>query len=194
MAMSSRSRDRRRAVPAVLALFLLLMAAVPAVAHSELVSSSPAAGSTVTSAAGMSIVLSFSEALKTGSKADVVGPGGATAGTATIDPSDNTKLTWSSSTALAPGSWTIRWTSIATDGDVLRGTIPFAVTAATPAPSLATSTVPPATTPPATPAASPTPAAASAGAGVIVPLIAALLVIGLLALMLLRNRRPTARR
>jgi copper resistance protein C len=193
MAMSSRSRDRRRAVPAVLALFLLLMAAVPAVAHSELVSSVPAAGSTVTSTPGMSIVLSFSEALKTGSKADVVGPGG-TVGTATIDPSDNTKLTWSPPTALAPGSYTIRWTSIATDGDLLRGTIPFTVAAATPPPSLATPTAPPATTPPSTPAASPTPAAASAGAGVIIPLIAALLVIGLLASMLLRNRRPTVRR
>ena len=194
MAMSSRSRDRRRAVPAVLALLLLLMAAVPVVAHSELVSSSPAAGSTVSSAPGMLIVLSFSETLKKGSKADVVGPGGTTAGTATIDPSDDTKLSWSPPTALPPGSYTIRWTSIATDGDVLRGTIPFTVAAATPAPSLATPTAPPATTPPATPATSPTPAAASAGAGVIIPLIAALLVIGLLASLLLRNRRPTARR
>jgi methionine-rich copper-binding protein CopC len=193
MAMSSRSRDRRRAVPAVLALFLLLVAAVPAVAHSELVSSSPAAGSTVTSAPGMLIVLTFSETLKEGSKADVVGPGGTTVGTATIDASDDTKLSWSPPTALPPGSYSIRWTSIATDGDVLRGTIPFTVAAATPAPSLATPTAPPATTPPATPAASPTPAAASAGASVIVPLIAALLVIGLLASMLLRNRRPTAR-
>jgi methionine-rich copper-binding protein CopC len=181
MAMSSRSRDSRRAVPVVLALFLLLMAAVPAVAHSELISSSPAAGSTVTSAAGMSIVLSFSDALKPGSKADVVGPGGTTAGTATIDPSDNTKLTSSPLSALAPGSWTIRWTSIATDGDVLRGTIPFTVAVA-------------ATAPTATPALSPTPADASAGAGAIIPVIAALLVIGLLALMLLRNRRPTAPR
>ena len=192
--MSSRSRDRRRAVPAVLALLLLLMAAVPAVAHSELVSSSPAAGSTVTSAAGMSIVLSFSEALKTGSKADVVGPGRTTAGTATIDPSDNTKLTSSPLSALAPGSWTIRWTSIATDGDVLRGTIPFTVAAAaTATPSAATTPATPAS-PTATPALSPTPADASGGAGAIVPVIAALLVIGLLALILLRNRRSTARR
>ena len=194
MAMSSRSRDRRRALPAVVAIFLVLMAAVPAIAHSELVSSSPAAGSTVTSAAGMSIVLSFSEALKTGSKADVVGPGGTTAGTATIDPGDNTKLTWSPPTALAPGSWTIRWTSIATDGDVLRGTIPFTVAAAaTATPSAATTPATPAP-PTATPALSPTPADASGGAGAIIPVIAALLVIGLLALILLRNRRPTARR
>jgi methionine-rich copper-binding protein CopC len=192
MGISSRSRDRHRAAPVVLALAVWLVAIFPVVAHSELVSSTPAAGSTVTSAPGTSIVLSFSEALKSGSKADVVGPGGATIGTATVDPSDNTNLTWSPPTSLPPGSYTIRWTSIATDGDVLRGTIPFTVAAASAAPSAATATAAPSA---ATPAPSATPGDVSAaGIGAIVPVVAALLVIGLLALILLSNRRPTARR
>ena len=185
----------RRCAP-LLALLLLLVSAFPVAAHSELVSSSPAAGSTVPSAPGMSIVLSFSETLKKGSKADVVGPGGTTVGTATIDPGDDTKLSWSAAAALPPGAYTIRWTSIATDGDVRRGTIPFTVAAAaTASPSAASTT--PATPAPATatPAPSPTPGDVSAaGFGAIVPVVAALLVIALLGLVLLRNRRPTARR
>jgi methionine-rich copper-binding protein CopC len=196
MAAPWRIPRRRGVTAALLALLVGLAMAVPVAAHSELVSSIPAAGSTVSWAPGMSIVLSFSETLKKGSKADVVGPGGTTVGTATMDPTDDTKLSWSPAAALLPGSYTIRWTSIATDGDVLRGTIPFTVVAAaTATPSAATAT--PATPAPstATPTPSPTPGDVSAaGFGAIVPVFAALLVIALLALVLLRNRRPTARR
>jgi copper resistance protein C len=186
----------RGVAPAFLALLVWLVMAVPAAAHSELVSSSPAAGSTVSSAPGMSIVLSFSEALKKGSKADVAGPSGTTVGTATIDSSDDTKLSWSPAAALPPGPYTIRWTSIAPDGDVLRGTIPFTVAAAPTAPQSAATATPATPAPPtATPAPWPTPGDVSAaGFGAIIPVLAALLVIALLALVLLRNRRPTARR
>jgi copper resistance protein C len=187
MAISSRSRGRHRAAAAVLALLVWLVAAVPAIGHSELVSSTPAAGSTVPSAPGLSIVLSFSEGLKSGSKADVVGPGGATVGTGMVDPTDDTKLSWSPPTALPAGSYTIRWTSIATDGDVLRGTIPFTVAAASVAQSASTATAPPTPTPAASPA--PTPGDASGGVGVIVPIVGALLIVSLLALALLRRRR-----
>jgi methionine-rich copper-binding protein CopC len=163
-----------------------LVAVPPAAAHSELVSSIPAAGATVDPSPRAPIVLSFSEALATGSKADIVGPDGATAGTAAIDPSDNTKLSWTPTAPLASGSWTIRWTSVATDGDVLRGTIPFGVAAASAAPTAA---------PSATPGASPAPVDASTpGAGAVVPVIAALVVIAVLGLVLLRGRRTTARR
>jgi methionine-rich copper-binding protein CopC len=192
MATSLRSRHRHVGAPAVLATLFWLVTAVPVVAHADLVASSPAAGSTVTSAPDLSIVLSFSEALKDGSKADVVGPGGATVGTATIDANDNTKLTWSPAAALPPGSYTIRWTSIATDGDVLRGTIPFTVVAAasTPPSSAPTATASPAPT--AAPTPSPTPDDSSAAGAVVVPVIGALLVIALLAVALLRRRRPMA--
>ena len=181
--MSTRRRGRHTAAPVILILLVWLVSAVPAAAHSELVSSIPAAGSTVTAVPGFSVVLSFSEALKIGSKADIVGPSGTTAGTATIEATDNTKLAWSPAAALPPGSYTIRWTSIATDGDLLRGTIPFVVTAAT------------VTAPAATPSPSPVPGAVStAGVGAIVPVVAAVIVIGALALVLLRNRRPAGRR
>jgi methionine-rich copper-binding protein CopC len=154
-----------------------LAAAVPAVAHSELVSSIPAAGSTVAPAAVASIVLTFSETLKAGSHADIVGPDGKTVGSAAIDAADDKKLSWTPTAPLAPGSWMIQWTSIdAEDGDVLRGMIAFSVGSASPA-------------------ASPPPSnAASPGAGVVVPIVATLVVIALLALVLLRGRRTTARR
>ena len=186
MAFQPRRCHRHGTIAAGFAIVLWLVAAMPAVAHSELVSSSPAAGSTVTAALGMTIVLSFSETLKSGSKAEIVGPDGATVGTATIDAHDDTKLSWASAAALMSGSWTIRWTSIATDGDVLRGTIPFtiapgsAVPSASPAASASPATsLPPADTP-------------VTGAGVVVPVIAALLVIVILAFGLLRRRRPAA--
>jgi copper resistance protein C len=164
-----------------------LLMAVPVAAHSELVSSIPTAGATVAATPVTPVVLSFSETLKTGSKADIVGPDGKTAGTAAIDAGDDKKLSWTPSAPLAPGSWTIQWTSIdAEDGDVLRGTIPFQVAAASAAPTA---------TPAPTPAASPSPSdASSPGAGTIVPVLAALVVIALLGLVLLRGRRTTARR
>jgi MYXO-CTERM domain-containing protein len=162
-----------RTVTIVGVLFAWLVTAVPAAAHSELVSSIPAAGSTVNPIPAAPVVLSFSETLKTGSKADIVGPDGSTIATAGIDPSDDTKLSWAPTAPLAPGSWTIRWTSIdAQDGDLLRGTIPFQVAGALAAPS-ATQTAPrPAST---------------------IPVIAALAVIAVLGLVLLRRRRPAAR-
>ena len=39
-------------------------------------------------------LLGWHDVGKSGSKADVVGPGGATVGTATIAPGDDTKLSW----------------------------------------------------------------------------------------------------
>jgi copper resistance protein C len=171
----------RAAVAICLALWAF--AAAPVAAHSELVSSIPAAGATVASAPGMIVQLSFSETLKTGSKADIIGPDDRIVGTALIDPSDDTKLSWTSPTPLDPGAYTIHWVSIATDGDVLRNTIAFTV-------PVAASQAP---TP--TPSAAPLPEpASSTGTSAIIPVIAALVVIGLLAVVLLRNRRSAARR
>jgi copper resistance protein C len=176
---------RALALVAVAASFIF---ATPVDAHSELVSSIPAAGSTVSATSATRIVLSFSEALKTGSKADVVDTAGTTVGTATIDPTDNTKLTWMPASPLAAGAYTIRWTSIATDGDVLRGTIPFTVeAAATPATS---ATATPTSSPSASPSPSPT---SNTNSGAILPVLAAVVVIAVLALILLRGRRQGSR-
>ena len=160
-----------------------LATAVPVSAHAELVSSSPAAGATISGMPIVPIVLSFSEALKAGSKADVVGPDGTTVGTAGIDVADDTKLAWTPPSPLMPGSWTIRWTSIAADGDVLRGTIQFTVAAAG-----ASAAVSPVAA--ATPAVSPTPADTASSGAAVLPVVAALIAIALLG-ALLRRRRAT---
>ena len=200
MTVRSRRGWPARTIALLCASMLWLVLVGTVAAHSELVSSKPAAGASVPSAPGLSVVLSFSEALKNGSKADVAGPGGSVVGTATIDPNDNTKLSWTATAALPPGSYTIRWTSIAMDTDVLRGTIPFTVTeppasvepSASPTPAPSTTPTPTAAL---SPTATPNPTDASpTGAIVLLPVLAALVAIAILGLVLLRNRRPSARR
>jgi methionine-rich copper-binding protein CopC len=180
--MTVTSRLARAAGVVLLAAWLAT--AVPVSAHAELVSSSPAAGATISGMPIVPIVLSFSEALEAGSRADVVGPDGTTIGTAAIDPADDTKLAWTPASPLIPGSWTIRWTSIATDGDILRGTIPFTV-----APAGASAAGSPATL--GTPAPSPTPAEAASRDAAILPIVAALVAIAVVGFALLRRRRGT---
>lgn len=182
------ARTSRALIVGIASLTVWLAFAATVAAHAELVSSSPAAGGTVESAPGMSVVLTFSETLKSGSEADVVGPGGAVAGTATIDPADDARLSWTAPAPLPPGAYTIRWTSIATDGDVQRGTIPFTVTAAA-APTAASASPSPALSPSAPPSPSPTPAGDTEST--IGPVVAALVAVAVLALSLVRRRgRP----
>lgn len=188
-------RSVRRA-PLALACLLWLAAAATAAAHSEFVSSDPAAGSTIGPERDTPIVLIFSETLKPGSKADIIGPAGKI-GTATIDRSDDTRLVFTPTAPLAPGAWRMEWTSIATDGAVLRGKVPFTVeAAATPSPSPTTSAA--ATTSP-TPSPSPAPSPPpnpvnSTSSDVLVPVIAAILAIIVLGLVLLRSRRASVPR
>src|SRR5437899_7799633 len=88
-------------------------------AHSELVSSSPASGGAVQSPYTGPIVLTFSEHLANGSKADLVDPAGATVASATVDPNART-MTFTLTTPLAPGADQAKWGSIADDDAVLR--------------------------------------------------------------------------
>ena len=193
------SSSRPRSVPrAALALFCLLWLATAATAagHSELVSSDPATGATIGPVRDMPIVLIFSEALKAGSKADIIGPAGKI-GTATIDRNDDTMLTFTPTAPLAPGAWRIEWTSVSVDKDILRDRILFTVQAlATPTPSPATSA---AATPTPTPSPSPAPSpppnpANSTSSDALLPVIAAILAIVVLGLILLRSRRASVRR
>jgi methionine-rich copper-binding protein CopC len=195
----SRRQSLRHAAIGLTCLLWLATAAMTA-AHSDLVSSDPAAGSTIGPVRDTPIVLIFSEALKAGSKADIIGPAG-TLGTATIDRYDDTRLVFTPTAPLAPGTWSIDWTSIATDGDVLRGKIPFTVdAAATLSPSPTTSAAPSASAtatamPSRSPAPSPPPSQVnSTGTDVLLPVIAAILAIVILGLVLLRNRRASVRR
>ena len=169
-----------------------LSVATVAAAHAELVSSVPAKGSTVP-ASSAPIVLTFSEGMQPTSHADLLAPSGAKLGTATVDPADTTKLTFTPGSPLDPGVWTVKWTSIALDGHLLRDQYTFTVSAAaSPAPSASTTSI---ASPTATPSPTPSPSGASAtGASVLLPVLAAIIVIAVLALVLLRNRRPTTRR
>jgi methionine-rich copper-binding protein CopC len=196
MAVTSRRLWRALVTASIAGPLILGLAAGAVAAHSEFVSVTPADGSSVTWPAGTSIVLTFSEALKSGSRADITGPGNAKVGTATVDPANNTHLTFTPPTPLGPGAYSITWTSIATDGDILRSKAPltFTVTAAVATDSGSSS---PSLTPTQAPSTAPTPdpaAAGGTGADALLPVVAAIVVIGVLGAILLRNRRSSARR
>lgn len=197
-------------VSAVLMAASLAILLVPGLvsAHSELVSSTPASGATVPSPYAGPIVLTFSEHLATGSKADLVDATGATVASATVDPNAMT-MTITLTTPLTPGAYQVKWVSIADDGDVLRQPIVTfkVVAAATPSqsaggadsPSAAPSVSAAPTTAPTstataapTPAPSPDPTESGGGSDVVVPIIVALIVLGAgAAYLLTRRNRPT---
>jgi copper resistance protein C len=183
---------------------LLAALLVPALvaAHSELVSSGPAEGAVVPSPSAGPVVLTFSEHLATGSKADLVGPGGATIAKAAVDPTAKT-MTFTLAAPPDPGAYEVRWVSIADDGDLLRGVVKFTVAAApSPSPTPIATAAPSATATPvaitAAPSTGPTPTPSAAGtpasgSDVILPIIVALIILGAGAAYLLsrRNRPPT---
>jgi methionine-rich copper-binding protein CopC len=177
-------------------------------AHAALVSSEPSSGATVAAPFAGPIILTYSEALRTGSHAELLAPGGAKVADAAIDSANAARLVFTLASPLAPGAYTIQWTSIAQDRDVERGQLAFTVTEPTPAPTLpptAPPTAPPATAPTATlapaaspaPATSPTPSSTPAGqtpvstTDVIIPIVAALALVGVAGVLLLRRRGGT---
>jgi methionine-rich copper-binding protein CopC len=103
---------------------LVLGVAAPVLAHSELVSSDPA-DKAVLASAPTAVTLNFSEQLvPSGSSFKLLGPAG-TVGTGKVGAVNTQMLL--SGLALAPGDYTIQWTSVATDQDLLRGTLTFTV-------------------------------------------------------------------
>lgn len=200
----------RRASLTLAALLMLLLPAV-VLAHAELETSTPADGATVPSPFAGPIVMTFSAALANGSKAELYGPDGTLIASAMVDGPGAT-MTIALGTALAAGDYEIKWTTVAEDTDVARGTVEFTVTPAPPSvspsdPPTAGPTAPAATTPSAaTPSAEPassvpsalpsaTPAVGSStsasGGDVVLPILVALIVIGAGAVYLLsRRNRP----
>jgi methionine-rich copper-binding protein CopC len=196
------------AVVAVAAGTLALPAAV--IAHAELVSSNPANAATVPGPFAGPIVLTYSEALKSGSHAELLAAGGAKVADAKIDASNTRRMTFTLAAPLDPGAWTVQWTSVAADGDIERGRVTFTVAAPTPSPTApptvpptAAPTIPPTavpspSTPPATlpptlppsPSPSPTPGTGvpASAADVVIPIVAALALVGAAAWFLLRRR------
>jgi methionine-rich copper-binding protein CopC len=199
-------RVRRSAAIVVAATLAIFMLPGLVAAHSELVTSVPAQGATVPSPFTGPIVLTFSEHLAKGSKADLLGPDGATVAQATVDAAAMT-MSFALTAPLAPGPYQIRWLSIADDGDLLRQPIVTFTVAAAPSPSptavasaapsaSAAPTAPPASAIPTT-AATPAPSASgdpagSSGNDVVLPIIVALVVLAVGAAYLLsRRNRPT---
>ena len=195
----------RRTIAAAMLLCASLLLPATALGHAELVSADPAEGAEV-EGPFFPIILTFSEALADGSKAEVAQAGGGTAFITILpDPADATRMAYapsSESQQFSPGEYEIRWTSVAGDGDILRGTITFTVSAPPPTPSPSPSIEPsatPAPSPSASPSPSPTPApSAEPGDGsgdssaAIIPIIVALALVGAAAWWLVVRRRPSA--
>lgn len=143
----------------------LLLAPPAVLAHAELVTSEPAAGSTV-DVAPDAIVLTFNGPIVADRSSFVVeGPGGEV-GRGGVDP-DAPDTMVLAAPRLQPGTYQVRWTAVADDGhnEIRRDTFVF---------SIAEPTLPPATpTPAASPSAtaSPAPAASSpASSSTVAPL------------------------
>lgn len=197
---------------ALLAAFLLTLALPMAVlGHAELKTSDPAEGSTVEAPFAGPIVMTFTEAVASESRAELIVGAGKVAATTGVD---GTTITLTPDVALTEGEYEVRWTSVADDGHIERGTIRFTVVAAatpqpsatptpTPAPSAGESVEPSAsatTAPSTTPAASaPAPSGGtdatgttSSGGDVLLPIIAGALLVGALAVFVLRRRDSTS--
>lgn len=186
-----------RVVLVVLIAAIALAFPVGVAAHSELKTADPPDGA-VLSAPPAKVVLTFTETLNPAKSSvtlhDAAGTEIAKGG---VDPTDLAVMRLTPP-ALDPGTYEIRWTSAALDGDLLRGVLHFTLTAPSPTPT-------PTATPSAAPSASPSPSAApsvisspspSASPGpastsasdVILPILAALVLVGVLGALLLRGR------
>lgn len=196
-------RFRRVAALVIAGSFAVSLQPGLAAAHSDLVTADPAQGAVVPSPFTGPIVLSFSEHLATGSKADLVGPTGATVAAATVDANAMT-MSFTLATPLDPGAYEVRWVSIADDGDLLRQPVVTFTVAPVVSPSVAPTQIP-TTQPSATAAPTVVPSAPIASSGptpvpsavgtttgsgdVILPIIVALIVLGAGAVYLLLSRR-----
>ncbi len=145
-------------VAALVVLFTALLGAPAALAHTSLQKSTPAAGASL-AAPPAEVSLTFGEAVRLpASPIRVAGPGGAvwTVGKATVTGATVTAPV----TATGPaGAYTLTWQVISDDGDTIRGTVRFTLTAPA-APVIAPAS------PPGTVAATPPPATAATPAAV----------------------------
>jgi hypothetical protein len=202
-------RPRRSVVAVVIAwLGLLVLAPGAVLGHAELDTVTPADRSTVP--APSQIVMTFTEPLDASasnirlvdSSGKVVTQGG------TVDSANPKEMTLALPN-VAPGAYTIRWTSkSALDGDVARGTTTFIATAATPPPASASpsaepsaASAEPSVAPSAPPSAAPSdsPLASSGGSttstsstDTLIPIVVAIVVLGGLGAWLLRRRSGQA--
>ena len=182
-----------------------LIAVPPGVAaHAEFERSRPEDGETVQGSPNV-IRAFFSEELGEGSEMALLDEDGATIATGTIDPANPARLRIDPP-ELQPGDYEVQWKAFADDGHLETGTFTFTVSApVTPPPSLAptpsevvsappSASAAPSVSAPSTPspaAAEPSPPASAAGANdVLLPIIAAVVIVGALGGYLLMRRRP----
>ena len=205
----NRHHPPRRLVAALLVGGLLLVAQPLAVsAHAELVRSTPADGETVQGSPNV-IRAFFSEELGNGSEMALVDPDGTTIAEGTIDSADPTRMRIDPP-ELDPGDYEVQWKSFADDGHLETGTFTFTVSApitpppsAPPTPSSSVSVPPSTSAAPESPSASasltpsPTegdttpPADAASTSDVLLPIVVAVVVVGLLGGYMLMRRRPS---
>jgi copper resistance protein C len=115
----------KRLTVAVLAVCALLFAPRPALAHAHLLTSTPAANATV-HGPDVAIDLKFNSRVETkGSMITLVLPGGKTLRLSLDSQSNEANL--DAHAHLTPGSYTLRWQALSTDGHITRGEIPFTV-------------------------------------------------------------------
>jgi methionine-rich copper-binding protein CopC len=189
--------------PLVLIAWAAIALALPAgvAAHAELETVFPADGTTVTEAP-TEIVMTFTEALDPAKSsivlAEVGNPPQLSGGK--VSANDPKRMTLAIP-ELAAGVYEIRWTSTsAEDGDIARGTTHFTYAPTPPSPTDEASPSPSSSASPsasiASPSASTSPAPSpsgsttptASGTDVLLPIIAALVVIALFAAWLMRNR------
>lgn len=202
--------SRLQAILLVAVLALLMLPSV-VMAHAELETSTPKDGATV-EGTPTEIVGTYSEAMDSaGSSLKLLDAAGTQIATGGVDPADEKRMAITDLPELAPGIYTVKSTTkSALDGDLDRKEWTFTVElapspsptptpTATPAPSATIAPTSTTATPSASPAASatPTPSAdggtTSTGGDVLLPIIAAVVIVAAVAgyLFTRRDRTPT---
>ena len=190
---------------AVLAVALLLAVPAAALAHAEFAESSPADGEVVEGTPA-EITADFTESLADNSTFELFDAADELVARGAIDPENDARMAIDPPD-LAPGEYKIEWRAFAADGHQELGTYTFTVTAApeptpTPPPTPSAQASAPPTAGPASPSptsASPSPTESpdtepTAGTGdVLIPILAAVILVAVLGGYLLTRRRQTLR-
>jgi methionine-rich copper-binding protein CopC len=202
--MTLRLSGRGRSVTLAAVVLVLLGAIFPSAvaAHAELDTMTPADGATV-EVAPTEIVATFTQDLQSDRSSLVVVTGGTEiASGGEVDPANPRRMTLALP-PLEPGSYEIRWTTFsAEDGEgPERGVTTFTLTPPPPTPSptptpepsaTPTPTPEPTSTPSATPSAVPSPSGSdtptSSTADILIPIIAAVVIVAALGYWLMRRR------
>ena len=185
------------------ALVLVLAAPTSAFADADLVSATPADGTTVTEPVA-EVSGTYAQDLLDTSRLDVLDANGALVARGGLDADDPRRMAARPDTALVEGTFTVKSTARSVDGHTIReqwtftvALTPSASATSTPQSSADAQSAPPASasvTPAASPSSTATPAdPASSTSDVLLPIIAALAVVGLGAGVLLARGRGRVR-